>query len=519
MKAVLTANTENFSELVEIANLHPAKSFRYTNLRQVDFSGSNLKGFDFTGSRIDGAIFDGAILGDAKFDVEQLGKVELKSARDFAAFVQANQERLLSSREKELRSMLSSLIAEGLEASNFERNIRQWLPTEPKGKTIVVAVGDQAAAFGKAIQNNWEGEIGGVIYSRYGSGELVPGFEKLEAAHPIPDESCVFAANRILDMVGSLTTDDLLIVALSSKASGLLSAPSGQVSLTDLQAVSRQLLASGAPLSELWTVRKHITKLGGGKLAQAAYPARVATLISTDSDGLPEHEFANAPTTGLDSRPSDALAVLRSWEVQIPESVEGVLSTNPERPTSKTGRNDLTVVASPALIREQLSVVVGAYDFDFADMGSLEGEVKDVAATIVFDCMTHANHAEAKPLLLAYSGEYTVSIENASAFSKGGPNSELMLHLAMELRGDARVTAVSIATDGMDGNSYAAGAFVGPNTLSRSMAGGLNVEHLLETHNSSRLFEELGDTVSIGSTHMNIGDLTLVAVQPARSTD
>lgn len=512
MRAVETARTENFLELVKIAELNPAKSFRYGNLKHVDFTGCDLSGFDFTGANLEGANFDGTDISGATFDCHQLTRPELRSASDYEDFFRKSEIRLPGVAENRTRESLIKNMMDTIRAISPENSVLPVLPEQPSGKTILISVGYSASTMAKAVEDNWTGPIDGIVLTRYGMGGPSTKFEKIEAAHPVPDRNTVKGANRILDLVGNMTEEDLLLVMLSSGASSLLSAPLGGISLDDLSGINRRLLMSGAALDEINLVRNHLTVFGNRGLAKAAYPAKVVTLVLSDGSDEYVRKFGGSPTISDGSTGRDALDILRKYDIDTPQAVEGLLTETPETNDEQPSTSDLRIAASGESMLRKLYDSIGSENLDVINLGVLEGDAGVVAHGLAEKCRTYAGEKRDERLLLISSGELSVAV---TGHGESGPSLEFLLSLAVSLDGLAGVSAISINTSGADGGTNAAGAFISPTTLVRAAASNIDPQAYLQNNDAYNFFRQLDDLVVTGPTGLDMGDLRAILIEPS----
>lgn len=394
------------------------------------------------------------------------------------------------------------------------------LPDPPKGRTVVVGAGKASAAMAAALEAHWPGPadtLSGLVVTRYGFGRPTERIEIVEAAHPVPDAAGLKAAERILKAVSDLTPDDLVIALISGGGSALLTLPAPGIALADKQAVTDALLRSGADIGEINTVRKQLSAIKGGRLAEAAWPAHVTTLAISDVVGDDPSVIASGPTVPDASSPADATAVLAKYAIEAPKAVRSHLEAPaPQRQGLREA--DYRIIASgPAAIAAAKAEAErrGDYPVHVID-DAATGEAREVAASHAADANRAADEGPDGPVLLLSGGELTVTLKGSG---RGGPNTEylLALVLAFQETGDARwaIHAIACDTDGVDGSEDNAGAIVTPDTLSRAAAAGLDPQALLDDNNAYRFFEALGDLVVTGPTGTNVNDFRALLLRPA----
>ena len=368
----------------------------------------------------------------------------------------------------------------------------------------------------KAVEEAWPGPLSGLVVTRYGHAVPCERIEIVEASHPVPDESGHRAARRMLEMVHGLGRDDLVLALISGGGSALLSLPAPGLSFADKQAVNAALLRSGAPIGEMNTVRKHLSAIKGGRLAAAAFPARVVTLVISDVPGNDPADIASGPTVADKSTFADARAVLAKYAISEPRSVIAHLDRAADetpKPGSPQLANTTTIlVATPQLSLEAAAKVArkaGAFPLILGD--ALEGEAREVGrvmAGIARQVVTHGQPAP-PPLVLLSGGETTVTVRGKG---RGGRNVEFLLALAVALDGLPGIFALAADTDGVDGAEEIAGAMVTPDTLERAAKLGINAKERLADNDAHSFFEALGDQVITGPTLTNVNDFRAILV-------
>jgi glycerate 2-kinase len=414
---------------------------------------------------------------------------------------------------KLLRDMFDAAVAAASPALCVPRH----LPKPPKGRTVVVGAGKAAAAMAAAVEASWSGPIEGLVVTRYGHSVPCRHIEVIEAAHPVPDAAGREAARRILEKVGGLGPDDLVLCLLSGGGSALLSLPAPGVTLADKQAINRVLLRSGAPIDEMNCVRKHLSAIKGGRLAVAAAPATVVSLMISDVPGDDPSVIASGPTVPDATTSADAIAILQSYRIENLQAMIAHLQ-GPAAETPKPGdprfRNVTNlVVATPQDALEASARVAQAAGFQPLILGNaIEGEARDVG-------LVHAGIAKqvagfgqpiAPPCALISGGETTVTVRGNG---RGGRNAEFLLSLALALDGRAGIAAIAADTDGIDGSEDNAGAVLLPDTLDRAARAGLNPKAQLANNDAYPVFAQLGDLVVTGPTRTNVNDFRAILVK------
>ena len=400
------------------------------------------------------------------------------------------------------------------------------LPLPPKGRTLVVGAGKAAASMALAVEQHWPAKapLEGLVVTRYRHGLLSNRIKVIEAGHPVPDEAGEAAAKEILRATRGLGPDDLLLVLVSGGGSALLSLPVEGIRMQELQATTRELLACGAPIQDMNTVRKHLSTVQGGRLA-AACRGQVLALIVSDVTGDDPTHIASGPCAPDPSTYADALEVLDRYGVRAPQAVREHLERGAQgavAETPKPGDNIFKRVENRVIATAQGSLQAAARHFRdhgiaAAVLGdSITGEASEVAKVHGAIARQVAAHGEPwqRPVALISGGECTVTVgENSTHKSgKGGRCSEFLLSLAIDLGGLADVHAIACDTDGIDGTEDNAGAVLTPDTLARAAALGMNAKALLEGHNSYGFFSALSDLVVTEPTRTNVNDYRAIII-------
>jgi glycerate 2-kinase len=416
--------------------------------------------------------------------------------------------------QETLRAMFDAAVA----AADPMAVLPRYLPDPPKGRTIVVGAGKASARMAEALEAAWPDPgsrpLSGLVITRYGHNCPCRHIEIVEAAHPVPDQAGSTAAARVLQTVHGLTADDLVIALVSGGGSALMTLPAGDITLTEKQAINQGLLASGAAIGQMNVVRKHLSAIKGGRLAAAAFPAKVVGLLISDVPGDDPAVIASGPTVGETSAPADALAILEHYRIAMPASVRARLTgardcPAPDDPRLANVENH--IIAAPQISLEAAAKVARAAGYTPLILGdSLEGEAREVGivmAGIARQILTHGQPLPS-PCALLSGGETTVTLKGTG---RGGRNVEFLLSLAIALNGQP-VHAIACDTDGVDGAEEVAGAISTPDTLTRARAAGLNPLAELANNNAHGFFETLGDQVVTGPTLTNVNDFRVVLV-------
>ncbi|WP_068296687.1 glycerate kinase [Pararhodobacter sp. CCB-MM2] len=410
-------------------------------------------------------------------------------------------------------SLLRALFDRAVEVADPMRSLAQALPPKPEGRVVVIGAGKASARMAEAVEQAW-GPCEGLVITRYGYARPCQGIEIVEAAHPVPDEAGAAATARMLDLLQGLGEGDFVLALISGGASALLISPCDGVTLDEKKQVNAALLASGAPIDRMNTLRKHLSRMKGGQLAAAAYPARMLALMISDVPGDDPAFIGSGPTVGDPSTVADAKAVLARWNVTVPASVTEAL----ERPTGviapgdeRLSRVENVIYAAPAQSLAAAAALAEEHGLRTEILGdALEGEARDVAAKmaqLAQDRQAAMTKGEA-PLLLLSGGELTVTRRGDGI---GGPNAEFCLALALALDGAEGIHALACDTDGVDGAAEVAGAVIGPKTLNGH---GEDATMSLAKNDAHGFFDRIGAQVVTGPTLTNVNDFRAILIYP-----
>lgn len=413
------------------------------------------------------------------------------------------------------RDALNRIFMAAVASADPAKVLQHHLPSPPKGRCVVVGAGKASAAMAAALEAAWPHvDLSGVVVTRYGHAVPTARIEIIEASHPVPDDKSAEAAKRILAAVEGLTTDDMVIALISGGGSALMVAPAEGMTLADKMAVNRALLASGATISDMNAVRKHLSRIKGGRLALAARPARVVSLLISDVPGDDPSEIASGPTVADPSDIETVREIISRYALDLPENVRKVLEKGEETPKAGDIDEDIRLIAAPSLALQaaaEEAVKLGLTPLILGD--SLEGESKDVGAVIAGIALSASRKGlpVKGPAVLLSGGETTVTIGKGPA-GKGGRNTEFLLSLALTLKGADEIWAIAGDSDGIDGVEDAAGAVVTPDTLARMREAGVDPRQSLVSHDSYTAFKAAGDLVVTGPTLTNVNDIRAILI-------
>ncbi|MFA6070651.1 hydroxypyruvate reductase [Janthinobacterium lividum] len=414
------------------------------------------------------------------------------------------------------RALLQAMFQAAIEAAQPSHCIPPHLPPAPKGRLIVIGAGKASAAMAQAVEQHWPGPLSGLVVTRYGYAVPCERIEIVEASHPVPDAAGMQAAQRMLDLVANLQADDTVLCLISGGGSSLLALPLDGISLEDKQALNRALLASGATIGEMNCVRRHLSAIKGGRLAAACHPAQVITLAISDVPGDKLGDIASGPTVGDATTCDDALAIVRRYGMDLPDSLRAVLesgrgeSVKPDDP--RLARTRTTLIATPQMALEAAAAVARAAGVTPYILGdSLEGEARDVGKVMAGIALQTAMRGQPfpAPCVLLSGGETTVTVRGNG---RGGRNVEFLLALGIALDGQEGIHALAGDTDGVDGQEDIAGALLAPDTLRRAWALGIKPRESLDNNDGHGFFQALGDSVITGPTLTNVNDFRAILI-------
>src|SRR5579859_3794298 len=420
-------------------------------------------------------------------------------------------------REPAAKELLRRMFDAAIASAQPALCIPPHLPEAPHGRLIVVGAGKASAAMARAVEENWRGPLSGLVVTRYGYAVPCKHIEIVEAAHPVPDAAGMQAAQRMLEVVSNLREEDLVLCLISGGGSALLPLPAEGLTLDMKQQVSRALLASGATISEMNCVRRHLSAIKGGRLGAACAPAQVLTLLISDVPGDRPIDIASGPTVADPTTCADALAILRRYGIVLPGPVREVLesgrgeSVKPGDP--RLARSTVRMIAAPQMALEAAAGVARTAGFAPHILGdAIEGEARDVGKVFAGMALQTAERSQpfGAPCVLLSGGETTVTVRGSG---RGGRNVEYLLSLAIALEGHPRIHALAGDTDGVDGQEEIAGAHIAPDTLARAWAFGFRPKEVLANNDAHTLFTGLGDSIVTGPTHTNVNDFRAILIE------
>ena len=408
-----------------------------------------------------------------------------------------------------MKSMFDAAIKQALPSNS----VPMHMPMPPKGRTIVVGAGKASAAMAQVFEQNWKGALEGLIVTRYGHAVPCKKIEIVEAAHPVPDESGTKAADRILQMMQGLTKDDLVVALISGGGSALLSLPVDGVTVDEKRAVNRALLNSGAPIGEMNCVRKHLSKIKGGRLAAAAYPAQVHTLVISDVPGDDLAAVASGPTVADPSTFAEARAIIAKYNIEVPAPVTAHLAAAKDETPKNLSNTTSICIASPQKSLEAAAALAKKAGYTPIILGdAIEGEAREVGIVLAGIAMQARRFGQPikPPCAIISGGETTVTVQGNGA---GGRNVEFLLSLALKLNGAEKIYALAGDTDGIDGAREVAGAYITPETL--AIARNLKIDPWtsLSNNDAHNFFAATQSQIITGPTLTNVNDFRVILVE------
>ncbi|MEZ5639218.1 MAG: glycerate kinase [Burkholderiaceae bacterium] len=387
------------------------------------------------------------------------------------------------------------------------------------GRLVVIGAGKASAAMARAVEDHWAGDMSmldGLVVTRHGYAVPCDRIEIVEASHPVPDAAGLAAAQRLLERVSDLKPQDCVLCLISGGGSSLLPLPLPGLTLEHKQAVNRALLRSGATISEMNRVRRHLSAIKGGRLAAACHPARVLTLLISDVPGDDPVDIASGPTVGDPTTCAHALAIVRRYGIALPAAVMRVLrsgegeSVKPGDP--RLARSETRIIATPQMALEAAAARARRAGVTPCILGdAIEGEARDVGKVLAAIALQAARHGQpvAAPCVLLSGGETSVTVRGQG---RGGRNVECLLSMAIALDGHPHIHALAADTDGVDGLHEIAGAVVKPDSLERAWALGMSPQDRLDNNDGHGFFEALGDAVVTGPTRTNVNDFRAILI-------
>ncbi|MFT4149770.1 MAG: glycerate kinase [Paracoccaceae bacterium] len=413
------------------------------------------------------------------------------------------------------KAFLSSLFDAAVRAADPLESLRAHLPDPPRGRTVVIGAGKGAAQMALALETLWPGPLEGAVVTRYGHGAPCRRIQVIEAAHPVPDQAGLDAGERLGALVRGLTPDDLVIALICGGGSALLPAPPPGFTLADEVALNRALLASGAPISAMNTIRRHFSMIKGGRLAAMAHPARVANLVVSDVPGDNPAEVASGPTIAPASLGGDALALADLFRIPLTPAQRRHIGADvlPGPNDPEFARDTVQVIASAGRSLEAAADRVRAAGIAAAILSdSIEGEAREAGrfhADLALE-IARRDRPFARPVVLLSGGETSVTLRGKGA---GGRNTEFLLAFAGRIAGQGGIHALAADTDGIDGMGENAGAFADGGTAGRLLAQGIRIDACLAENDSGTAFGAIDALFTPGPTGTNVNDFRAILIE------
>ncbi|MEM6382204.1 MAG: glycerate kinase [Pseudomonadota bacterium] len=412
---------------------------------------------------------------------------------------------------------LRALFDEAVRVADPMVCVARNLPAERPEKILVIGAGKASARMGEALEAAW-GPCDGLIITRYGYERPLEGITLRSASHPVPDEAGVAATRELRSMVEAASDDTTIVALISGGGSALLVDPAGALSLAEKQAINEALLGSGAPINQMNVVRKHLSRIKGGQLAAAAYPARLVALMISDVPGDDPAFIASGPTIGDVSTADDALKIVKRWGINLPPTAQAVLNDTtgvvpPDDRRLTTTEN--RIIAAPSQSLEAAAAVARSKGYAVKHLGdAIEGEARDVGRDHASIARTLSKFVQ-EPTVILSGGECTVTRRGDGI---GGPNAEYALSLCANLAGARGIYGLACDTDGVDGAAEVAGAVFGPETYQMLHNAGIDPAEALERNDAHTAFATIGAQVITGPTLTNVNDFRAILVEPHSDT-
>ncbi len=423
---------------------------------------------------------------------------------------------------------LAELYAAAVKRALPLHNTAAYLPPPPKGRTVVLGAGKAGGAMAQAVEALWPADkpLSGLVVTRYGHTPPRPAgvperIEVVEASHPVPDAAGLAAAERILQLTQGLSADDLVLCLISGGGSALLTLPADDLTLEDKQRINRDLLNSGANIGEMNCVRKHLSRIKGGRLAAACAPAQVVTLAISDVPGDDPSVIASGPTVPDATTCADAWAILQRYKIAVPAAIEAALKASAletPKPSPVWDKQPVHLIATPQQSLDAAAEVARSAGLNvYVLSDELEGESREVGKVhaALARAAAHGKGPFQKPCVILSGGETTVTIRQQAQGTpkgRGGRAGEFCLGLAVALQAQPGVWAIAADTDGIDGIEDNAGARVMPDTLARAETQGVKAADCLDRNDAYGFFAAVGDLVVTGPTHTNVNDFRAILV-------
>lgn len=414
----------------------------------------------------------------------------------------------------ETENSLKLVMNNALEAA-MPKNKFKFIPEKPPGRLILLGAGKAAASMAAEFEKVFDASLEGMVITRYGHYTKTKLIDVIEASHPVPDKAGLEATRKLFNLAKSATNQDHIVFLISGGASSLLTLPLDGITFEEKQRISSELLMSGAPIDEMNIVRRSLSQIKGGRLAEAIYPAMVTTYMISDIPGDDPSYIGSGPTIQATGKNEDSIAILRKYKINISPKIEEIIlhHTLPELIDApmhmiSTPMMALKAAANTAEIEGYIPIILS---------DSIEGEASiegKKMAELALDIQKNRKYNDIylkKPILLLSGGETTVTVKGNG---RGGRNSEFMLSMAITLKGNKGIDALAIDTDGVDGVEDNAGAYISSNTLNKAKINNLNPLDYLMNNDAYSFFEAIGDLIITSPTLTNVNDFRAVLIRP-----
>ena len=413
-----------------------------------------------------------------------------------------------------IQRSLNLIMQAALEAA-MPKDKFKFIPESPKGNLIVLGAGKAAASMAAEFEKRYDKPLKGMIITRYGHDTDTKFIKVVEASHPNPDKSGLLASKKLFDLAAKSTIDDHIVFLVSGGASSLLTLPFNGISFSEKQRINNSLLLSGAPIDKMNIVRRSLSKIKGGRLAAALFPAKLTTYMISDIPGDDPAYIGSGPTIQANGKNEDSISILDAYRIPISKKIRDIILENP---LPKLVDSPKYMLATPMMALKnaaQKAEKEGFIPIILSD--SLEGEAyvkgKEMAelAIKIKNNKKYKNINLCKPILLLSGGETTVTVKGNG---KGGRNTEFMLSMAINLAKTKGIYALAIDTDGIDGKEDNAGAYISQETLKKADFHKINPQHFLENNDSYSFFKLIDDLIYTSPTLTNVNDFRAVLIQP-----
>ena len=412
--------------------------------------------------------------------------------------------------EKSLKLIMNAALEAASPKGKFKKT-----PTKPQGKLIVLGAGKAAASMAKEFENNYEGPIEGLVITRYGHFTKTKFIEVIEAAHPEPDKNGLLASKKTFDIASNLTKSDHVVFLISGGASSLLTLPLSGISFEDKQRINKELLISGAPIDEMNIVRRSLSQLKGGRLAQTIFPAKLSTYMISDIPGDDPAYIGSGPTIQATGSNEDSISILDHYKISISDKIKKIIYKNTLPQLVKSPQymiaNPMMALKSAANVAEKEGYIPIILSDCLEGEARVEGKKMAELAIKISNEKKYKNISLSKPILLLSGGETTVKVIGNG---RGGRNTELMLSMAINLNKARNISALAVDTDGIDGIEDNAGAYISHETLNKAVFKKVNPQTYLDNNDSYSFFKKINDLIFTSPTLTNVNDFRAVLINP-----